>query len=76
MCHQGNVVILSVSILNVPVILSHCNCPNVVIVEEGLSETDTDAFCPRCVCRYNQIHVQQIQVQPIQIDSWWTKIAK
>ena len=33
------------------VLLSHCNCPNVVIVEEGLSETDTDAFCPRCVCR-------------------------
>ena len=71
MCHPGNVVILSVSILNVIVILltSHCNCPNVVIVEEGLSETDTDAFCPRCVCRYNQIHIQQVQVQPVQIYS-------
>jgi len=47
-------------IKNVPP--SHCNCPNVVIVEEGLSETDTDAFCPRCVCRYEQRNIFVIKV--------------
>jgi len=47
-------------IKNVPP--SHCNCPSVVIVEEGLSEADTDAFCPRCVCRYEQRNIFVIKV--------------
>lgn len=47
-------------IKNVPP--SHCNCPNVVIVEEGLSEADTDSFCPRCICRYEQRNTGVIKV--------------
>ena len=49
-------IIMIIMIMIIMIIMpSHCDCPNVVIVEEGLSVTDTDAFCPRCVCRYRDV---------------------
>lgn len=52
-------------IKNVPP--SHCNCPSVVMVDSGLSAADTDSFCPRCVCRYEQRNIGVIKVVVVMV---------
>jgi len=56
-------------IKNVPP--SHCDCLNVVIpslyVEEAHVEKLPEAFCPRCVCRYEQRNTTVIKVVVVMI---------
>ena len=51
-------------------IFSHCDCLNVVIpslyVEEGHQKLP-EAFCPRCVCRYEQRNTTVIKVVVVMI---------